>query len=64
MIDVDRLQSGLAVTDDDGSQVGETDRFGYGVISTGKFAKAEPSAVVQFKKKERERERRKMGRGR
>lgn len=58
-------QAGMAIADD-GSLVGDTDGSGFGVGNAPKSAKAEPSAVVQLKKKEREREKggkRPSGRG-
>lgn len=48
-------QAGLAVTDE-GLLVGETDGLGFGVGMAPKSAKADPSSVVQLKRKEKERE--------
>ncbi|XP_052080028.1 kinesin-like protein KIF9 isoform X1 [Mytilus californianus] len=48
-------QSGLPVTDD-GLLVGETDGVGFGVGMAPKSAKADPSSVVQLKRKEKEKE--------
>ena len=50
-----KFQAGLAVTDE-GLLVGETDGSGFGVGAAPKSAKADPSSVVQLKRKEKERE--------
>ncbi|XP_033728379.1 kinesin-like protein KIF9 [Pecten maximus] len=49
-------QAGVAITDD-GTLVGEPDGQGFGVGMAPKVAKADPSSVVQLKKKEREKDR-------
>lgn len=49
-------QAGLAITDD-GSLVGEPDGQGFGVGVAPKTSKADPSSVVQLKRKEREKDR-------
>ena len=53
-------KAGMQVIDD-GSMVGEQDGSGFGVGTAPKSAKAEPSAVVQLKKKERDRDSKKKG---
>ncbi|ESO94407.1 hypothetical protein LOTGIDRAFT_227399 [Lottia gigantea] len=52
-------QAGLI--SDEASLVGESDGSGFGVGSAPRSVKAEPSAVVQLKKKEKERESKKKG---
>ncbi|XP_055959381.1 kinesin-like protein KIF9 [Patella vulgata] len=52
-------QAGLI--SEDTSMVGESDGSGFGVGNAPRSAKAEPSAVVQLKKKEKERESKKKG---
>ncbi|KAK6165317.1 hypothetical protein SNE40_022265 [Patella caerulea] len=52
-------QAGLI--SEDTSMVGEPDGSGFGVGNAPRSAKAEPSAVVQLKKKEKERESKKKG---
>jgi len=55
-------QAGMNITDE-GILVGDTDGQGFGVGVAPKSAKADPSSVVQLKKKEKEKDRRsKMGR--
>lgn len=51
------LQAGVAITDE-GLLVGESDGLGFGVGVAPKSAKADPSAVVQLRRKEREKDRR------
>ncbi|XP_046327027.1 kinesin-like protein KIF9 isoform X1 [Haliotis rufescens] len=55
-------QAGISIADD-GSLVGESDGSGFGVGTAPRSAKAEPSAVVQLRKKEKEKERRSGTRG-
>ena len=47
---------------DDGTLVGEPDGQSFGVGVAPRSAKAEPSSVVQLKKKEEDRKRKKAGR--
>ena len=47
---------------DDGALVGEPDGQSFGVGVAPRSAKAEPSSVVQLKKKEEDRKRKKAGR--
>ena len=54
------LQAGVPISDD-GTLVGESDGQSFGVGVAPRSARAEPSSVVQLKKKEDERRRREKG---
>ncbi|XP_052814626.1 kinesin-like protein KIF9 isoform X2 [Mya arenaria] len=58
----DQEQAGIPISDD-GMLVGDPDGQSFGVGVAPRSAKAEPSAVVQLKKKEDERKRKEKGRG-
>jgi len=56
------LKAGVPISDD-GMLVGEPDGQSFGVGIAPKASRAEPSSVVQLKKKEDERKRKEKGRG-